>query len=94
VPAAGTPVFAIATTPTVYLVFAGGLSTTVYPGKPWPVALRSPPWIRKPGMIRWKIVPSKYFLRTSAPNEAATCGEVFWSRVIANVPSLVWNSTV
>ena len=45
-------------------------------------------------MIRWKTVPSKYFLRTSAANEAVVCGDAFWSSLTVNVPSLVWNSTV
>ena len=92
-PAGSSPRLAIATTPCVYFVPGFGLSTTVYPGSPVPLPVGSPPWIRKPGTIRWKIVPSKKPLRTRAANEAVTLGEVFWSSMIVKSPSLVFIST-
>src|SRR4051794_38415155 len=59
-----------------------------------PVPVGSPPWITKPGTIRWKRVPSKNFLRTSDANEAVVQGESFTSSVNANVPRFVFVVTV
>ena len=47
----------MATVPTGYCAFAGGVSTTVYPGPPVPVPAGSPPWITNPGTIRWNVDP-------------------------------------
>ena len=58
-----------------------------------PLAVGSPPWITKPGTMRWKIVSSKKPLRASAANDAAAFGEVFWSSRIVKAPQLVLSST-
>ena len=94
VPGGSVCVFAIATTPFVYFASAGGGSTVVYPGPPVPSPFGSPPWITKPGTIRWKISPSKKPLRTSAANDAVVFGESFTFRSKANVPWFVFNVTV
>src|SRR5437660_1749030 len=86
--------FAIATTPSVYSEFAGGTSTTVYPGPPRPVPVGSPPWMTKPGTILWKIVPSKKCFRTSAANDDVVHGESWTSRRNANSPRFLSTSTV
>ena len=46
----------------------------------------------KPGTIRWKIVPSKNFFRTSAAKDDVVHGESFTSRLIVNEPRLVTTS--
>src|SRR6266511_2718161 len=48
----------------------------------------------KPGTIRWKRVPSKNFLRTSAANDADVHGESSRSRVKAKTPRFVRAVTV
>ena len=58
-----------------------------------PVPVGSPPWITKPGTMRWKTVPSKKPLRASDTNDAAVFGEVFWSSRMVKAPQLVWIST-
>jgi tRNA pseudouridine38-40 synthase len=94
VPGGSAAVFAIATTPFVYFESAGGGSTVVYPGPPVPSPFGSPPWITKPGTIRWKVSPSKKPFSTSAANDAVVCGESLTSRSTANVPWFVFNVTV
>jgi len=59
-----------------------------------PSPLGSPPWITKPGTIRWKVSPSKKPFFTSAANEAVVFGESFTSRSNENVPSFVFSVTV
>src|SRR5439155_27213092 len=86
--------FAIATTPSVYSALAGGTSATVYPGPPRPVPVGSPPWMTKPGTIRWKIVPSKKCFRTSDAYDDVVQGESWTSRRKANCPKFVSTSTV
>src|SRR5918994_7795796 len=73
---------------------SGGGSTTLYPGPPVPVPDGSPPWITKPGTIRWKNVPSKKSFSASATNDATAFGEAFGSSVIVNVPQLVSTTTL
>jgi hypothetical protein len=58
-----------------------------------PLAVGSPPWITKPGTMRWKIVWSKNPARASEASEAVAFGEVFWSSRIVNEPQLVWSTT-
>src|SRR5437016_3860755 len=48
----------------------------------------------KPGTIRWKRVPSKNFLRTSAANDAVVHGESLTSSAKAKTPRFVWAVTV
>src|SRR6266542_2093526 len=48
----------------------------------------------KPGTIRWKRVPSKNFLRTSAANDADVHGEFSRSSVKAKTPRFVRAVTV
>src|SRR3954447_11272405 len=83
----------MATTPGPHDAFAGTLSRVEWPGPPPPVTVGSPPWITKPGTMRWKIVSSKKPLRASATNEAAAFGDVFGSSRIVNAPQLVWSVT-
>src|SRR3954454_7955307 len=79
----------MATTPFVYLVPAGGLSRVVYPGPPPPVPVGSPPWMTKPGTIRWKVRPSKNPDFASATSDALVFGAPFASSSIVNDPQLV-----
>src|SRR3954468_215642 len=64
-----------------------------YPGPPAPVTVGSPPWITKPGTMRWKIVLSKKPARASAAKDAAAFGDVLWSSLIVNEPQVVCRVT-
>src|SRR4051794_11216703 len=83
----------MATTPFVYCASFGGLSTVLYPGPPLPLAVGSPPWITKPGTMRWKIVFLKKPAFASATIEADACGPRFRSSLTVKFPQLVLNSS-
>ncbi len=53
----GAWVRAMATMPRPYWPTTGS-STMLYPASPDPVPVGSPPWMTKPGTIRWNTVPS------------------------------------
>src|SRR4051794_8745426 len=59
-----------------------------------PVAVGSPPWITKPGAIRWKVVFLKKPALASATIEAEAFGPRFRSSVTVKWPQLVLNSSV
>ena len=52
------PALAMAMDPISYSPAAGSSSENWYPGPPLPVPCGSPPWIMKPGITRWKVMPS------------------------------------
>ena len=93
VPGGSAAVFAIATTPCVYFAFFGGLSTVLYPGPPEPRPVGSPPWITKPGTIRWKNVSVKKPCRVSETSDAVVFGASFGSSVTVKEPQFVWNTS-
>ena len=62
-------------------------------GRRVPVAVGSPPWMMKPGTMRWKTVLSKKPLRTSETNEAVVFGEVLTSSEITKLPQFVCSVT-
>src|ERR1039458_7842708 len=47
-------------------------SANLYPGPPRPVPSGSPPWIMKPGITRWKIVPSSSGFPVLPPSATLT----------------------
>ena len=51
-----------------------------------PHCVGSPPWITKPGTMRWKIVSSKYPASASATSDAAVAGVASRSSVTTKVP--------
>src|SRR5207302_1098445 len=53
------PAFAMESVPLALRLFAGSSSLIVYPGPPNPVPCGSPPWIMKPAITRWKMLPHK-----------------------------------
>ena len=56
-----------------------------------PVPVGSPPWITKPGTIRWKIVLSKKPCLASETNDAVAFGDWAWSSRIVKLPQFVSN---
>ena len=58
-----------------------------------PVPVGSPPWITKPGTMRWKTVPSKKPDSTSEANDAAVFGAYLWLSRKLNSPQLVCITT-
>ena len=88
-PAGSVAVFAIATKPCVYFAFAETVSWVSSPGPPVPEPVGSPPWITKPGTIRWKNVSSKKPRLASETSEPVAFGASFWSSVTVNVPQFV-----
>ena len=79
----------MATTPFVYFASSGGTSTVEYPGPPDPVPVGSPPWMTKPGTIRWNLIPSKKPLFARLTNDADVQGAVSRSSSIVKAPLFV-----
>ena len=63
---------------------------TEKPGPPVPSPAGSPPWITKPGTIRWNVVLSKKPLSASALNAPPVLGARFASSVISKLPQFVF----
>ena len=54
-----------------------------------PVPVGSPPWMTKPGTMRWKNVSSKKPRLASETSEAVALGDAFWSSVTVKSPQFV-----
>src|SRR6185312_3141918 len=61
---------------------------------PVPVCVGSPPWITKPGTIRWKTVLSKKPAFASETSEADVAGAESRSRVTVNEPQFVLKTSL